>query len=57
MSEPDEISDGIARDCAAHVRGCCTDEQYQDLVRRIALAIQVERDDHAATIRRAEGKP
>ncbi len=41
----DPIMDGIARECASGVRGCCTDEQYQELIRRIAMALMAERDD------------
>ena len=57
MSEQriDPISEGIALECASDVRGCCTDEQYQRLVQRIAQAIQAERDDHEATLKHSNG--
>jgi len=42
MTEPDAISDSIARECALVVRGCCTDEQWRELVNRIARAIQAD---------------
>jgi hypothetical protein len=46
MEHVDPVLESIARDCARCVRGCTTDEQYRELVLRIARALQAERDDH-----------
>lgn len=45
LSRVDPVLQSIARECARNVRGCCTDDQYKELVRRIALSLQAERDD------------
>lgn len=41
----DPVLESIARQCAAPIRGCATDEQYIEVVRRVALALQAEIDD------------